>query len=523
MKAIFPIRTGNLSYALPLNVPTTGNWSVSLGFSGISENTWNMSGVSGKLYDNTGYVVGTYPPSQPTLISGSIFENYHSIYQDGILLSNCSPNTPNDYCTVSAQGNFIGGQIPSLQVGGQNILNQNTVQAHQFWKTENDRIYFVTENTVADRGFIDIISGMGIEIATGDQSDSAAYAANTGLRGGSGIDESYNMIIFGAATTSGDYNSGVWNSTVSSMMSLNSFLTCPQNLSWYGAPQGAGGDALGTIRSSGYQTGAVFPQEYRSPQNTKSIWAEFPTQGWFKLFLNPASSAAEPEYIPYGVGGGHGGDTTDHYVKFEYSSPNTTVSMYDGIHFTDPSFSSDVRPFSAGDGLPHDLELTFEDVSDAPDDVIVKLSNTLGGTGDVASTWTDTSWGRRQVDSGRVVPQTKSYNVNTVFRHTTLTSGNYPTDQFTMYGGEMAAGHGQGGDTLISNMDTGKVLTAFHKGFWTGNILDGDFTKNNLVVFSVTPTGLGWQTGQNMWDTLTSTGKRLFVNSVAELFLSSQR
>ena len=519
MKAHFPIRTGNIGYIIPLNAPTTGDWSVSLGFSGISENTWNMSGVSGKIYDNTGYMVGAYPQSQPTTISGSIFENYHSIYQDDILLSNCITHIPNDYTTVSAHGNFIGGYIPSVEVIGQSVQNPadgpGGAQTHQFWKNENDRIFFVTENAVADTGFIDIINSMGIAMATGSP---------TGISGGAGFDESFGMIIFGAATTSGAYNSGAWNSLNSSMMSLNSHLVCPQNLAWYGAPQGAGGDTLGTIQSSGYQTGAVFPQEYRSPENTKSIWAEFPTQGWFKLFLNPATSALAPEYIPYGVGGGHGGDTTDHYVKFEYSSPNTTVSMYDGIHFTDPTFSTDVRPFTYYDGLEHDLELTFVDVVEAGgDDVIVKLSNTLGGTGAPSFTWTGTAWGRRQVDSGRVVPQTDNYNIDTVFRHTTLTSGNYPTDQFSMYEGEMSAAHGQGGHTLISNMDTGKILTAFPKGFWTGNVIHGDFVKNSMVVFSVTPTGMGWETGQNMWDTLTSTGKRLFVNSVAELFLSSQR
>jgi hypothetical protein len=98
MKALFPIRTGDLNYTINVKAPnTTGKWSVELGFSGMAENTWGISGCSGKIYDNTGYNIGSYIANQSTSISGSIFDERHSVYQDGVLLSNQSRHSRNDY------------------------------------------------------------------------------------------------------------------------------------------------------------------------------------------------------------------------------------------------------------------------------------------------------------------------------------------------------------------------------------------------------------------------------------------
>ena len=76
-------------------------------------------------------------------------------------------------------------------------------------------------------------------------------------------------------------------------------------------------------------------------------------------------------------------------------------------------------------------------------------------------------------------------------------------------------------------LEPGKLVTVWHKGFldWEG-ILEsflpqasqklsqtqqnaGGFTKNELMSFSVTPTGNDWATGYNMWDTLTDIRKTI--------------
>ena len=79
--------------------------------------------------------------------------------------------------------------------------------------------------------------------------------------------------------------------------------------------------------------------------------------------------------------------------------------------------------------------------------------------------------------------------------------------------------HGQGGDTFVASMESGKLVTVFPKGFGTGNAYITGFTENNLVVFSVTPTGTAWAGGYDMWNTLTVTGKQMFVNAVVASFI----
>ena len=95
MDATFPMQTGAISYKIDLAVPAaTGSWSVSLGYLDINPNVWNISGVSGKIYDNSGYVVGSYNPDTTTSLQGVIKGSGHTIYQDDVLLSNTETQDP---------------------------------------------------------------------------------------------------------------------------------------------------------------------------------------------------------------------------------------------------------------------------------------------------------------------------------------------------------------------------------------------------------------------------------------------
>ena len=512
MKNTFPMRTGDVSYKIGLSPPAiTGSWEVSMGFWGMNENSWSVSGVSGKIYDNSGYMLGSYSANDYTQLEGVIAGSGHSIYQDGILLSNTAQQLPNDYNMVSISGSYVEGYLPSVEIGGEEVLDNSLNQTVPFWRRETDnRLLFVTENATADFGFIETLSGMGFYVKTGNLS---------GNFNSQYVENQYGLIIFGSATTSGAYNDGAWNSLNTPMMSLNSHLVCPENLNWYGSFYT--GFYSPSEYSNGYQTGAVFPQQYRSPSNVPSIWAEWPTQGWLKMFQTHDTSPNKI-YEPYMVvDPAFGTGSSHHYVRFEFSSPNTTVTMSDGTHSVVKTFSSDVRPFESVEGFSDDLELTFTDVSGGPPaGVTVKLSNTLGGTGVADSSLTGTDWGGNQIyELGRVVPQVATYNVNNLYRRTTLTSGLYPTEEFNMYTGDISSAHGEGGDTFVASMDSGKLVTVWHHGFWTGELATGKFTVPELMVFSVTPTTTEWAGGYDMWSTLTPTGKQLFINAVAGFFI----
>ena len=505
MASTFPMRTGNVSYHIGLSVPAiTGSWSVSLGFFGLNENSWSISGMSGKLYNNSGYAISSYNSTTSTTLEGVISGAEHTIYQDGILLTNVGEQEVNDYNMVSVSGNYLGGYLPSVNIRGDSKQTDEFVQTVPFWNKRNDdNLLFVTENATADLGFIQCVSGMGFNVTTG---------LLTGFVDSS-LTENYGLIIFGAATNSGSYTRGNWNSLGVPKMSLNSHLVCPENLNWYG-----GLTSLGI----GEKTGVVFPERYFSPTGRTAIWAEFPIQGWQKLVHRP--DPALPNISNY-VPDGFTGDTLDpgYLALFSYSAPNTTIYLTEkqgGVQYTTNTVvAGDIAPDNFATALQQDYSLTFTDIPDATA-VTTVLSNTLGGTGAPADDLTGSQWGLGQIwNQNRVIPQRASYDANVVYRRSTLTTGLYPTDQFHMYTGDISVSQGFGGDTFVSNMDTGKLITAWHKGFWTGDLLNGGFTVPELLVFSVTPIETAWSGGYDMWGTLTQTGKQLFVNSVMEFFI----
>ena len=505
MNATFPMRTGAVSYQIGLMAPDiTGSWSVSMGFWGLNENSWSVSGMSGKLYDNSGYWIGSYNDNTPTTIEGVISGDSHNIFQDGVLLTNTAKQPVNDYNMVSISGTYLGGYLPKVSVAGDSVVTNFSNQTVPFWNKPNDEnLLFVTENATADLGFIQSVSGMGFNVTTG---------LFTGTVDPS-LTRNYGLIIFGAATSSGGYTGGAWNSLNTRMMSLNSHLVCPENLNWYG-----GLTSLGT----GEKTGVVFPERYFSPTGRTAIWGEFPIQGWQKLVHRPDPSQPNiSNYVPDGFTGA----TLDpgYLALFSYSAPNTTIYLTEkqgAVQYTASAVvAGDIAPDNFSTALQEDYSLTFTDIPDATG-VTTVISNILGGTGTPSEDLTMSLWGMDQIfNSGRVVPQRTSYDANVVYRRSTLTTGLYPTDQFHMYTGDISVSQGFGGDTFVSNMDTGKLITAWHKGFWTGDLLNGGFTEPELLVFSVTPTGTAWSGGYDMWGTLTQTGKQLFVNSVAGFFI----
>tara|TARA_R110000824_G_scaffold192596_1_gene374829 strand:+ start:1518 stop:3059 length:1542 start_codon:yes stop_codon:yes gene_type:complete len=512
MASTFPMRTGNVSYQIGLSVPAiTGSWSVSLGFLGLNENSWSISGMSGTLYNNSGYAISSYNSKIYTTIEGVISGAEHSIYQDGVLLTNVGEQEVNDYNMVSISGNYLEGYLPSVNIGGDSRQNDENVQTVPFWNKRNDDdLLFVTENATADLGFIRCASGMGFNVTTG---------VFTGNFDSSLVENRYGLIIFGAATTSGSYASGAWNSLGVPMMSLNSHLVCEENLRWYN--QGNGDTQ--TYTSYGDTTGVVFPQLYSGPfaSTQHMFWAEFPTKGWEKIIKNTDTSTSTVgkyrTYFPYGIA------STQDKMVIEYSSPNTTVTLYQDDTFNAAQTYAGTNILSHlaySDGaLPYDLNVTFTDVAGATG-VTTAISNVLGGVAPPANDLTGSQWGLGQIwNYNRVIPQTASYNVDTVYRRTTLGTGLYPTDQFNMYTGDISVSHGPGGDTFVSSMSTGKLITAWHKGFFTGTVFTGQFSQNELLMFSVTPTGMDWTGGYDMWNTLTATGKQMFVNSVMEFFI----
>jgi hypothetical protein len=834
MDATFSMQTGAISYKIDLAVPAaTGSWSVSLGYLDINPNVWNISGVSGKIYNNRGYVVGSYNPDTTTSLQGVIKGSGHTIYQDDVLLSNTETQDSSDYNQVSINGNYVGEYLPSVGIGGEAVVDEFYNLTVPFWNKEGDgRLLFVTENEQADLGFIRAVSGMGFIVDTG---------ALTGAAGTQGVDvgRPYGLIVFGSATSSGLYHSGGWNALNVPMMSLNSHLVCPENLNWY---------SFLSSESLGNETGAVFPGRYFTEGGVNDLWAEFPTKGWERLVrderLQPYPGRGDASYyVPYGnnpyvlsgvisfnpapneyaqwnyagsptnteihasaangiqhsglgslawvtyTDGGyqkidgyvsgtaeeattcwktgdlvtitwpvecscwpwvdgisaeiyeiyrgevndsffyrfstsHGVPPTSYdiivepsesckcaiwatgdlmtvefgdgsridgevtykdpfdgtgvgcslnfslneagvatedtgilvykrippkYASFEVSGSDTIVRLVDismsgatitadgsgflSLYSASGIFAGEVDPTGFSDGLQSDLEMEFSGIDGAPAIVTTVLSNTLGGTGASTATWS-TAWGLDQIyNSGRVVPQTASYNVDNLYRRTTLTSGLYPSStldykntfyifgvwsrwvsgsyiainsvvtgegmptcwavgddinitwpaaaglpwsdpvaaeilsiddlgygelfieykfpndyglppeggiphytltverdepvpcgiEFNMYTGGVSTTDGFGGDIFVANTDSGKLITVWHKGFWTGGYSEapnrGGFTQNELMSFSVTPTGNDWATGYNMWDTLTVSGKQLFVNAVAGFFI----
>ena len=122
---------------------------------------------------------------------------------------------------------------------------------------------------------------------------------------------------------------------------------------------------------------------------------------------------------------------------------------------------------------------------------------------------------------GRSWPQQRTYPTGFIYDTLDVSVGS----SINIYTGVVETSHGVGGEGLLYNGNS-QPLCVWHKGFLTGNSsLDTPseyrFAKNHLMCFSVTPTGLDWQTGYDMWNTLTVTGKRMFVNSVLGFFYES--
>jgi hypothetical protein len=539
MDATFPMQTGAISYTLDLNAPAaTGSWSVSLGYLGINPNVWNISGVSGKIYNNRGYVVGNYNTDTTTSLQGVIDGSGHTIYQDDVLLSNTETQDSSDYNQVSINGNYVGGYLPNVRVGGEAVFDEFSNLTVPFWnKVGDDRLLFVTENAQADLGFIHAVSGMGFTVDTG---------ALTGSQGADGVDvgRPYGLIVFGSATSSGVYHSGRWNDLNIPMMSLNSHLVTPENLNWYG-----GRPSTLTLAD---QTGGVYPQRYKSTQGQYSIWAQFPVQGWEQMVYSPeAGDDTNSFFFPLGRTGVFGvpPSSTGSFVLFTQSNlppPNdatqifmregqTTGGPFDYQYDATSTISGNLSPTGHDGVLPQDCEVIFGHLypsyiyADTYTGVTVKVSNYLGGTGAAPFSLTGSPWAQNQIyNMDRVVPQTASYNVDNLYRRTTLTSGLYPTDQFNMYTGSVYSSNSCGGNALVTNLNSGNLITVWHHGFWTGQLvadqsvaysLGGKFTEPELMVFSVTSTGMEWTEGYDMWSTLTTTGKQLFVNAVAGFFI----
>ena len=532
------MQTGAVSYTISLAPPDiTGSWSVSLGFWGRNENSWNLSGTSGKIYDGSGYMVGSYNAQEPTILYGVISGSGQTLYQDDDLLSNTCTQAVNDYNMVSISGSYLGGYMPSVSIGGQPVLTNNFNPTMPFWNKPNDEnLLFITENFQADLGFIQTVSGMGFSVA--------ASGSLTGANGmePSDLESLYGLIIFGSATSSGAYTDGAWNTLNIPMMSLNSHLVCPENLNWY--------DGGTSYASSADKTGVVFPQQYQTPNYSGyALWGERPVMGWDKLVYAPQSSAANTKYyVDYGWRGP--GLATGSLVLFSYAGGNTTIYFQTAkgtqTHLGTGVYAGNISPTNFTGQLQQDYIVQFNDLITSypknpnapfpvsPDptatNVRMKLSNVLGGTGAAEETW-NSMWGLSQVyNHGRVIPQRASYNVDNLYRRTTLTSGLAPTDQFTMYTGEMSTAQGWGGDVFVGDWNSGKLITTWHKGFWTGEMQTGEavvpyyevagpFASQERMVFSVTPTGMDWTGGYDMWNTLTTTGKQLFINAVAGFFI----
>ena len=528
MKSTFPMRTGDVSYKIGLSPPAiTGSWEVSMGFWGINENSWSISGASGKIYDNSGYMLGSYGANDYTRLEGVIAGSGHSIYQDGILLSNTAEQVPGDYNMVSISGNYLGGYLPSVEIGGKEVLDNSLNQTVPFWRRETDnRLLFVTENAAADLGFIHAVSGMGFYVKTGNLSGTfdTQYVKNQ-----------YGLIIFGSATTSGAYNKNLWNSLNMPMMSLNSHLVCPENLNWYG-----GRPSTLTVAD---ETAGVYPERYKTTLGQYSIWAQLPVQGWEQLVYVPDISTATYHYfMPLGRTGVFTDPDTGSFALFAYNGVSeTTIVLREaqgdstGYFYQAMSgYAGDISPTNFDGVLQQDYDMRFADLypsytSGESSGIVTTISNRLGGTGVPDFTLTGTDWAHNQIyNMGRVVPQVATYDVNNLYRRTTLSSGLYPTDQFNMYTGSVYSSNSCGGDVLVTNLNSGNLITVWHHGMWTGQLtadqtvlysLGGKFTVPELMVFSVTSTGREWAAGYDMWSTLTTTGKQLFINSVAGFFL----
>lgn len=508
-KKNFPIRTGDISYEVGINVPSlTGGWSVSLGFSGVKDETWGISGESGKIYDNTGYMIGSYLPNQETVLSGTLFENHHSIYQNNTLLSNCSQHEPNDYNTVTWDSSYIGGFTPNVFVRGVDISNENNVQTHQFWGDKKDKVLFATENAQADAGFINIIESMGIPVVTGNR---------TGVSGGNGLDDHYNLVVLGSATSSGAYDSASWGSINTSIMSLNSHLVAPNNLGWYSS---LFSDRSKSLSKQINKTGRIFDTKVLSPDGTPSLWVENVFNGWERMFYNSSlSTATSLYYTPYGVN-----TLENYYTMFNFSAEEITV--YDGQNFYQDSFG-DISDYFIGanitGGLEYDIELDWS--NNGQNGRITYISNDMGGegifrrsdftTGGQYYTGYDQGLRIEQENTrGKSFPKERTYNFSGVYKHLNMSNG-----PFEMYNSDIETIHGYGGECYIDSPLSGQAVTVWHVGSFTGDQTNGRLTSKELMLFSVTSTGLGWATGQDMWETLTPTGKRLFVNSVMQLFV----
>lgn len=490
MKNVFPIRTGDLNYKIDLNVPsTTGEWSVSLGLSGIKEGTWSISGSSGKIFDNRGYNIGSYLEKESYSISGVIFNTHHSIYKDRVLLSSSSPNVENDYNMVEITSN-LNGYNPGISIEGESVINENFAQTHQYWgQSGDDRAFFVTENSEADIGFIETLEAIGFNVTTGNES---------GLSGGLGLDENYNLVVLGSATSSGNYNSGLWNSLNTNILSLNSHLISPENLNW---------ERVSTTRT-GVSTSVV-------ANNDVSMWAEYPGEGWQELFYRSdfSSSGSYDYFMPYGA---TGTDTFDRGALIQNFFPDLRVWYNNGSDLSVNSIDAVSDPTY---GLDSDINIDWTWTQSGSEAFDTWVSMTFGGTGEQHYTGDfpgDIYLIQDLINEyGKIIPQRRSYPVNFIYDGLDINSG----DSFEMYNQQHSMSNGIGGELLISSSGYTAPLKVWHKGMWTGDAFPtGRFTENNLVCMSVTSTGSEWQTGYDMWNTLTVTGKRIFYNTAIGFF-----
>ncbi|MHA2052811.1 MAG: hypothetical protein ACW99F_04350 [Candidatus Hodarchaeales archaeon] len=572
MKALFPIRTGDLNYTINVKAPNnTGKWSVELGFSGMAENTWGISGCSGKIYDNTGYNIGSYIANQSTSISGSIFDERHSVYQDGVLLSNQSRHSRNDYDMVEIKSSYINGYTPDVNIQGRSVLNTNSKETHEFWSNPKDRIYFVTENAQADNGFVQQLRSMGFTVHTGDQS---------GVGGGQSLDSFYSLIIFGSATSSGNYNSGFWNSLNTNMMSLNSHLVTDQNLQWYeDFSETIGvGSVNPSVQKDINQYAKKFPPDIvtsggsviqgETGQSPQHIWVETFDAGWVKLYYNatystPPSGPSDPNravYTPFAdtftdpTNPSFESSENQKYFIIELEADTLQMQygrgarMAQNINFGSAIFGAEkysgfFHSERGQGGIKNDFALSSTWASEfVGASYRGMVSSRLGGlmNGTCVLEAADTSDcrddRRHQGDTwnnfkerGRIDPQYRTYPVDIIYR-------DLPIDESTdipIYTGVVETSHGPGGEGLLYSSNNGQPLCVWHQGFITGRV-GGDygnvntdtnpwgtntFCKKNLLCFSVTPTGNDWTTGYDMWSTLTPTGQRIFVNSVVGFFV----
>ena len=532
MNASFPIRTGDISYVIDLRAPSsTGEWSVQLGFSGMLEDSWGISGCSGKIYDNTGYNVGSYLEKEHYSISGSIFEERHTIHQNGILLSNQSKHVKNDYDMVKVEANYLENYTPEVFIGGRSILDENNQETHEFFRDQNDRVFFVTENAQADLGFINQIKSMGIKVATGNLS---------GVDGGDNLDSVYNLIIFGSATSSGNYNSGYWNGLNTNMMSLNSHLVTNENLGWYSNFGTSNPSVLKDID----QSSEKFPPELRvsggsligTATTPHYLWVEFIDEGWTRMVHDSSQSdTTRAVYLPWAdeftdADTPLSSQAESKALIFDFSSDIVSMQWGNSNKIDQENYASSPSTYSgyfwqsyATGGLIYDIEI--DNVWGGLGGQVGYISNNLGGNRNGLDYYVDyngnfsdqyySNYTEPKVE-GRLYPQVRSYPTGIIYRGLDSTDGD-----INLYTGVVNTSHGVGGEGLLYSENSGQSLCVWHKGFFTGSRAantDHGYCSHNLLCFSVTPTGLDWQTGYDMWSTLTPTGQRVFVNSVVGFF-----